>query len=69
MNIRGNSVRDYGVGVGVSLPVPNGKTLINLGVEYKRRESSPSKLVTEDYLNITFGVTFNEMWFWQNKIR
>ena len=69
MNIRGNQVRDYGVGVGVSLPVPAGKTFVNLGVEYKHRESSPAKLVTEDYINITLGVTFNEMWFWQNKIR
>ena len=69
MNIRGNSVRDYGVSAGVSLPVPGGKTLVNIGVEYKHRYSSPTVMVKEDYLNITLGVTFNESWFWQNKIR
>ncbi|MGM9804076.1 MAG: OmpP1/FadL family transporter [Muribaculaceae bacterium] len=69
MNIKGNDVRDYGVSAGVSLPVPGGKTMVNIGVEYKRRTSSPTVLVKEDYLNITLGVTFNEMWFWQNKIR
>ena len=69
MNIAGNGVRDYGASVGVSLPVPGGKTLVNIGVEYKHRTSSPTVLVKEDYLNITLGVTFNEMWFWQNKIR
>ena len=69
MNIGGNGVRDYGASLGVSLPVPGGKTLVNIGVEYKRRTSSPTVLVKEDYLNITLGVTFNEMWFWQNKIR
>ena len=40
---------------------------INLGFEYKRRQTSPVKLVTEDYFNITLGINFNEMWFWQNK--
>lgn len=69
MNIRSNGVRDYGASLGVSLPAPGGKTLINIGVEYKHRYSSPTVMVKEDYLNITVGVTFNEMWFWQNKIR
>lgn len=69
MNIQGNGVRDYGASLGVSLPAPGGKTLVNIGLEYKHRYSSPTVMVKEDYLNITIGVTFNEMWFWQNKIR
>lgn len=69
MNIRGNNVRDYGASIGVGLPVPSGKTTINIGLEWKHRYSAPTLFIKEDYLNITIGVNVNEMWFWKNKIR
>jgi len=69
INITGNNVRDYGASVGVSLPVPNGKTTVNLGLEWRHRYSAPTLLIKENYLNITLGVNFNELWFWKNKIR
>ena len=70
MNVYGNDVRDYGVGLGFSFPALLGnKTLVNLGVEWKHRYTAPTNLIKEDYLNITVSVNFNEMWFWKNKIR
>lgn len=71
MNIAGNSVKDYGVSAGVGLPVPGvtGKTTLNLGIEWKRRQASPQKLIQEDYLSFTVGINVNEVWFWKNKIR
>ncbi len=68
--VNGNDIRDYGLGIGFSFPaLGTNKTLVNLGVEWKHRYSAPTKLITEDYLNITLSVNFNEMWFWKNKIR
>ena len=70
MNVSGNDVRDYGVGLGFSFPALAGnKTLVNLGVEWRHRYTAPTNLLKEDYLNITVSVNFNEMWFWKNKIR
>ena len=69
LNYSGNNVRDYGASIGVGLPAPNGKTTINLGLEWRHRESSPVQLITENYLNITLGVNFNELWFWKSRIR
>ena len=69
MNVNGNNVKDYGVGVGFSFPALGSKTLVNLGVEWKHRYTTPVNLIKEDYLNITLSVNFNEMWFWKNKIR
>lgn len=68
LNVRGNNVRELGITCGLGLPAPGSKTVINLGFEYKRRSTSPVKLITEDYFNITLGVNFNQMWFWKNKI-
>ena len=69
VNISGNNVRDYGVSCGVGFPVPNGKTTINLGLEWKHRYAAPTSLIKENYFNITLGVNFNESWFWKSKIR
>lgn len=69
MNVNGNRVRDYGMGIGFSFPALNTKTIVNLGVEWKHRYTAPTSLIKEDYLNVTLSVNFNEMWFWKNKIR
>lgn len=69
-NVQGNQVRDYGVTLGFSFPALGvDKTLVNLGLEWKHRYTAPTNLIKENYLNITLSVTFNEMWFWKNKIR
>ena len=69
LSIHSNSVREYGVTAGVGLHTPGDKTLINIGLEWKHRDSHPVSLVSENYLNITVGINFNEVWFWQRKIR
>ena len=66
--VANNNVRDFGVSVGLGLPVPGFKTVINLGFEYRHRQAYPAALVKEDYLNITLGVNFNEMWFRKNRL-
>ncbi len=43
--------------------------MINLGVEWKHRAAHPATLISENYLNITLGVNFNELWFWQRRIK
>lgn len=69
LNINGNRLREYGITAGFGLPAPEGKTIINLGLEWKRRQAHPMALITENYFNISLGVNFNELWFYQRKIR
>ncbi|MBR1934513.1 MAG: hypothetical protein IJ835_00490 [Muribaculaceae bacterium] len=69
INVRDNNVRDYGIGLGFSFPALGGKTLVNLGFEWRHRYSAPVLYIKEDILNITLSVNFNELWFWKNKIR
>lgn len=67
-----NNVKDVGISFGFGLPTPINrytKTVVNLGFEYRHRQSSPVKLVTENYFQVTLGINFNELWFWQNKIQ
>ena len=72
ITVRGNKVKDIGVSVGFGLPAPVNrwtKTVVNVGFEYRHRTTSPMALVKENYFNVTIGINFNELWFWQNKIQ
>ncbi len=69
LKIAGNRVREYGITAGVGLHTPQDKTMINIGFEWKHRAAHPLPMLTENYFNITLGVNFNELWFWQRKIR
>lgn len=69
VTVNDNSVRDFGCSVGLGLPAVSGKSIINLGFEYKRRQTSPTRLLTENYFNLTLGINFNERWFMQSKLR
>lgn len=62
-------VKEFGVGVGFGLPALSSKTLINLGVEYRHRAATNKNLLKENYINIRLGINFNELWFFQNKIK
>ena len=68
MRIKGNQLREYSITAGFGLPVPSLKTTVNLGVEWMTRKANPNPLIKENYLNITFGINFNQMWFNQSKI-
>ena len=69
LRIRDNSVREYGISAGVGLPTPEGKTMINVGLEWRHRNAYPQTLISENYFNLTLGVNFNELWFWKRKIK
>ena len=64
-----NNVRDYGVSCGFGFPTASGRTIVNLGFDYRQRQSTPAALLKEKYFNITLGVNFNGNWFYRNKLR
>ena len=68
LKVMGNNVRDLGLTVGFGLPVPGFKSQLNIGIEYRNRRATPQKLIEENYLNVTIGINFNEMWFRKNKL-
>ena len=69
LKVNDNGLREYGVTAGFGFPTPEGKTVINLGFEWKARQAHPNPMIKENYLNITLGVNFNEVWFFKRKIR
>lgn len=68
LKIQGNRMKEYGVSLGTGFAAPGGKTMINFGLEWRHRQTSPVNLLTENYFNIMVGVNFNEVWFFKRKI-
>ena len=68
LKLQGNQLHEYSISAGFGFPVPSFKTTVNLGFEWVHRQAKPNPLIKENYLNITLGINFNEMWFWQRKI-
>lgn len=66
--VRGNNVKEFGLSCGFGFPTPL-RTAVNLGFEYRHRNSSPVKTVGEDYFMVTLGVAIDEVWFVPSKIR
>lgn len=57
-----------GFGLPISARRANG-SMINLGVQWLRRASTSKNLITENYVMLNLGVTFNERWFMKFKIQ
>ena len=68
MMIGSNNVNEFGISLGFGLPTPM-RTKVNLGFEYRHRNTSPAATVSENYFMVTLGVAINEAWFVPSRIR
>lgn len=64
--------RELCLSLGFGLPITNrinSRSMVNLGVQWLNRRSQAAGLMTENYLVLNLGVTFNERWFMKFKIQ
>lgn len=59
VKIKNASIDDFGINIGVSLPV-GPASIINLGFRYGQMGTTSDELVREDYFKISLGVIFND---------
>lgn len=63
---------EYGITAGVGLPITNNYTnrsMANVGVQWLRRAPSTTNMITENYLILNIGLTYNDAWFQKFKIK
>lgn len=67
-----NGPREYGISAGIGLPVSNNinnRSVINIAFQWGKSVPGTSSLITENYLRLNVGITFNERWFMKWKIQ
>ncbi len=64
--------REFGVTAGFGFPVSNNannRSVVNISFQWGRSVPGASSLITENYLRVNVGITFNERWFMKWKIQ
>ena len=64
--------KDYLVSLGASLPIINrynNRSLLNLAVQYEHVKPGMPGMITERYLRLCIGLSFNERWFQKWKVQ
>ena len=63
------SIKDFGINVGVGLPLPRALSNVNIGFEYGQRGTTDNNLVKENYYNIRLSLSLNDLnWFNKRRI-
>ena len=60
--------KEYVATCGIGLPVAK-RSILNFAISYTHVQPDNSSLLKENFLGITFGLTFNEMMFYRSKLR
>lgn len=60
---------EYGASIGFGIPMLDNRSVVNLVFEYVKIKPEISKLIDEQYFKFTVNYTFNERWFYKQKIK
>ncbi|WBX73262.1 hypothetical protein PG913_10410 [Tenacibaculum pacificus] len=62
-------IKDFGINVGVGLPLPRQLSNVNIGFEYGQRGTTNNNLIKEKYFNVRLSLSLNSVkWFNKRKI-
>ena len=70
-----DATREYGIGGGITFPISTRygmftqHAIVSLTGEWVKIEPQIKGVLTENYLRLSLGITFNERWFMKQKIR
>ncbi len=65
--IRGEDINEFGTSFGISLPVSQGYSSLDLGVELGSRGTTSAGLVKENFINLSVGLSLSDKWFRKRK--
>ena len=63
LQLRGTKLNEYGITAGLGLSIRKGFSAIQLSAMLGTRGTTDSKLIKEDFVRFSLGVTFSDRWF------
>lgn len=64
-----SSITDFGINVGLGLPLPRELSNVNIGFEYGQKGTTNNNLIKENYFNVRLSLSLNSInWFQKRRI-
>ncbi len=63
LGLRGQNINEFGISIGVGLPLPRTRSTINVAAEFGTRGTTTSNLIKENFVKFTLGLSIFERWF------
>ena len=68
LQINDSGYNEYGISLGVGLPMLDNRSFVNVSFEYVKITPESKTLINENCFRLTLSFTFNEYWFMKQKI-
>lgn len=68
VKVNGQDYKEYGATLGLGFPISDARSYINVSFEYVKIEPAQKVMIDESYLRMTLSYTFNELWFFKQKV-
>lgn len=65
--VKDTPIKDYGVSLGLGMPIGGAISNLNIGFEYGRKGTTHANLIKENYANLFIGLSLNDKWFERRK--
>jgi hypothetical protein len=69
LKIKDSGYKEYGASIGFGLPMVDRRSYVNLAFEYSLIVPEVKTYIREQYFKLTLSYTFNESWFFQQKLQ
>jgi hypothetical protein len=67
LEISQTRINDYGISLGVGLPMKKSRSTLNIAVELGQQGTTANNLIKENYMRLTIGTSLQERWFLKRK--
>ncbi len=69
VQVKGSQNREMSLSLGLGLPLKSQKSMVNVSFEYTDLKPQNSDFLSEAYFQLNLGLTFNEFWFFKNRLK
>ena len=69
ISVKNSRNNEYAGTIGFGFPLLRQKSMINVGLEYATIRPTNKNFLSENYLRLNIGLSFNEMWFLKNRLK
>lgn len=67
VKIDNKQLQQFGISFGLGIPLKRSRSTLNFAVEFGQVGTTDKKLIQENYIQLSFGVSIHERWFFKKK--